>query len=434
LPVAKLPSLLLIFTIKTILKRYRYVSRVSLNHRVLIAFVLCTAIFIAACTKRAVTPKYSYNSTSTTVPDTSKADSTATFNEPTALAVDASGDIFVADYGNNLIREVSAAGTVTTVAGNGTQGSVNAIAANASFNGPTGLCLDASGNIYIADNNNNQVRMISAGNVTTIAGSDSIGAVDGIGANAYFFGPTGIVNDGNGNLYVTDAGNNLIRKVVPSTGQVSTIAGSTNPSFGNGALLSASFNNPSGIAIDGSGNLYVSDMLNNMIREVNLNSQMVTTVAGSNDTTADVNGPDSTALFYYPTGIAVDASGNIFVAEYVTNVIREINTNGTVTTFAGNGQAGWVDSAGTKAEFNGPSGLAIDKSGNLYVADTYNNVIRKITPAGVVSTVAGNGNAGASNGQALSLRRHSGVHLAIKPAFNRKTLDKIFIKKRRRRK
>lgn len=403
------------------------------THR-LFAFILCAMALFAACTKRAVTPKYGYSSGGTTVTDTGKADSSATFNEPTALAIDASGNIYVTDYGNNLIREVSTGGIVSTVAGSGVQGSLNTKVANASFNGPTGLCLDANGNIYIADNNNNQIRMISAGNVTTVAGSDSIGAVDGIGANAYFFGPTGVVCDAGGNLYVTDAGNNLIRKVIPSSGQVSTVAGNANPGSGNGALLSASFNNPGGIAINSSGNLYVADLLNNMIREVNFGSQQVTTIAGNSDTTADVNGPDSTALFYYPTSVVTDATGNIYVAEYVTNVIRKISTNGTVTTFAGSGKAGWVDSTGTTAGFNGPSGLAIDKAGNLYVADTYNNAIRKITPAGLVSTIAGNGQAGSTNGKALGLiKRRNLARVVSKPVnFNRKALDRIFIRRRQK--
>ena len=400
------------------------------SHR-LFTCILCASTFFAACTKRAVTSKYDYNSGGTTVTtDTSKADSSATFNAPTALAVDASGNIYVADYGNNLIREISANGVVTTLAGSGVQGAINTKATNAAFNGPTGLCLDANGNLYIADNNNNQIRMISAGNVTTVAGSDSIGAVDGIGPKAYFFGPMGVVCDAGGNLFVTDAGNNLIRKVVPSTGQVSTVAGNINPGFSNGALLSARFNSPGGIAIDGSGNLYVADLLNNMIREINLGSQQVTTIAGNNDTTTDRNGPDSTALFYYPTSVATDALGNIYVAEYVTNVIRKISANGIVSTFAGSGKAGLIDSTGTAAEFNGPSGLAIDKAGNLYVADTYNNAIRKITPAGVVTTIAGNGKAGAHNGKALSLNQRNLAKIVSRPAsLNRKALDRIFIRR-----
>jgi sugar lactone lactonase YvrE len=399
------------------------------------AYILCAiACLFAACTKRTVQPKYSYNSSGTTVTDTSKADSIASFNEPTAIALDAAGNIYVADYGNNQVREISTAGVVTTLAGSGTAGSLNGMPMNATFNGPTGLSLDASGNVYVADNNNNQIREISrTGAVSTVAGSDSSGAVDGIGANAYFFAPTGIVTDATGNLYVTDAGNDLIRKVIPSSGQVSTVAGNANPGDANGALLSATFNNPSGIAIDGSGNLYVADMLNNMIREINLNTSLVSTLAGAGDTTASINAPDSSASFYYPTGVAIDASGNVYVAEYVSNLIRKIGVNGQVTTFAGSGTAGQADSTGTSATFNGPSGLTIDKSGNLYVADTYNNVIRKITPAGVVSTIAGSGAAGATNGKALSLKRRTLAHVVSRPnSLSRKSLDRIFIKKRKR--
>jgi len=406
------------------------------QHLNIACILLVTACLFTACTKRTVEPHYVYNPTGTTATDTSKTDSVASFNEPTAIALDAAGNIYVADYGNNEIREISTTGVVTTLAGNGTQGSLNGTAKNATFNGPTGLTLDAAGNVYVADNNNNQIREISsAGTVSTIAGSDSSGAVDGIGANAYFFGPTGIVADANANLYVTDAGNELIRKVVPSTGQVTTVAGNVNVGSANGALLSATFNNPGGITIDASGNLYVADMLNGMIREINFGTSMVTTIAGVGDTTESLNGPDSTARFYYPTGVAIDASGNIYVAEYATNLIRKIGTNGMVTTFAGSGAAGQADSTGTSATFNGPSGLAIDKAGNLYVADTYNNVIRKITPAGVVSTIAGSGLAGSTNGKALSLHRRTLVvaHAVIRPnTLSRKSLDKIFIKRRRK--
>jgi secreted PhoX family phosphatase len=170
-----------------------------------------------------------------------------------------------------------------------------------------------------------------------------------------------------------------------------------------------------------------------MIREINLNTSLVSTLAGAGDTTASINAPDSSASFYYPTGVAIDASGNVYVAEYVSNLIRKIGVNGQVTTFAGSGTAGQADSTGTSATFNGPSGLTIDKSGNLYVADTYNNVIRKITPAGVVSTIAGSGAAGATNGKALSLKRRTLAHVVSRPnSLSRKSLDRIFIKKRKR--
>jgi len=387
------------------------------------------ACFFIACTKKTITPittRYNTGGTGNTGSDTSKSDSTASFNAPTALALDAAGNIYVADYGNNLIRKISTAGIVSTIAGNGTQGSLNGKGTASSFNGPTGLAVDASGNIFVADNNNNEIREISAaGLVTTVAGSDSIGAVDGIGSAAYFFGPTGIAIDASGNLLVTDAGNNLIRKVTPA-GAVSTIAGNGSPGSTDGALLSASFNNPTGIALDASGNIYIADMLNSTIREINPGSGLVSTLAGGADTTASINGTGTAASFYFPNSVAVDASGNVYVSENINNLIRKVTQGGVVTTFAGSGTAGQADSTGVKASFNGPSGLAIDATGNIYVADTYNNVIRKITPAGLVSTIAGNGLAGSSNGKALSLKKHiNTLHRVSTNAF-----IGIFVKKR----
>lgn len=389
------------------------------------------ACFFMACTKKTVTPvttAYNTGGTGTTGKDTSKADSTASFNAPTALALDATGNIYVADYGNNLIRKISTTGIISTVAGNGSQGSLNGKGTASSFNGPTGLAVDAAGDIFVADNNNNEIREISAaGLVTTVAGSDSIGAVDGIGSAAYFFGPTGIAIDASGNLLVTDAGNNLVRKVTPA-GTVSTIAGNGTPGSTDGALLSASFNNPTGIAISTSGNIYIADMLNSTIREINIGISLVSTLAGGLDTTASINGTGTAASFYFPNSLAVDASGNVYVSENINNVIRKITPGGVVTTFAGSGKAGQADSTGVKASFNGPTGLAVDAAGNVYVADTYNNVIRKITPAGVVSTIAGSGLTGSSNGKALSLKKRTlsnTLHRASTEA-----LLKMFVKKR----
>jgi len=387
--------------------------------------------FFAACTKKSFTPvTTNYNGGGTTTgSDSTAADSIASFNGPTGVAVDASGNIYVADYGNNEIRKISTTGVVSTLAGNGTQGSINGAGNTATFNGPTSVAVDQSGNIYVADDNNNQIRKItSAGLVSTLAGSDSTGAVDGIGAAAYFFGPSGVACDAQGNVYVADAGNNLIRMVTPA-GSTSTIAGNINAGATNGALLSSSFNNPTGIALDRSGNIYVADMLNNLIRKISGNQ--VTTFAGS-DTSASINGQGTAAGFYFPNSIATDASGNVYVTEYVSDLIRKIDPSGNVTTFAGNGNAGQADSTGTSASFNGPSGIAVDATGNVYVADTYNNVIRKITPAGVVSTIAGSGQAGSINGKAISsLKRKSTNSVStVKKATTNKSLYNILVKKR----
>jgi sugar lactone lactonase YvrE len=402
---------------------------------ILLAVTLC---FAACVNKDFVKTPTSHNyGNGSGGTDTSKNDTLATFNEPTGIALDAAGNIYVADYGNNLIREINTAGVVTTLAGNGNQGALDGLDTASSFNGPTALAVDAAGNVYVADDNNNKVRKISGGMVTTYAGSDSTGLINGPADTSAFFGPTGIVADATGNVYVADAGNNVIR-MVNTADIVSTYAGSTNAAATNGALLSASFNNPTGLAIDAAGNIYVADMLDGMIRKVNAASGMVTTLAGSGDTTASINGTGTGASFYFPNSIAVDASGNLYVTEYITNLIRKVDPNGVVTTFAGSGAAGQADSTGLKASFNGPSGVAVDKAGNVYVADTYNNVIRKITPAGVVTTIAGSGAVGSNNGKALSYKKPTinAVHTAhvIHKVYNtniKHTIYKIFVKKRK---
>jgi sugar lactone lactonase YvrE len=397
-----------------------------------VAFMAIMVCFFTACTKRSALPtstKYDSGGTGSTGKDSTAADSIASFNGPTGVAVDATGNIYVADYGNNEIRKISTTGIVSTLAGNGIQGSINGTGNVATFNGPTSLTVDPSGNIYVADDNNNQIRKITpAGLVSTLAGSDSTGSVDGIGTAAYFFGPSGVACDAQGNVYVADAGNNLIRMVTPA-GSVTTIAGNDNPGATNGAaILAATFNNPTGLTLDKSGNIYVADMLNNLIRKIS--GGQVTTVAGS-DTTASINGQGTAAAFYFPNSIAVDASGNLYVTEYATNLIRKIDQGGNVTTFAGNGNAGQADSTGVAASFNGPSGIAVDANGNVYIADTYNNVIRKITPAGVVSTIAGSGLAGSINGKAVSsLKRKSTNSINAVKKANTKSLFNILVKRR----
>ena len=395
--------------------------------------VLIMIFCFNACTNKGfINPKTStsYGGTGSGK-DTISGDTIASFNQPTGIAVDAAGNIYVSDYGDNLIRKISAAGIVSTIAGNGNQGSLNGLDTASSFNGPTALALDAAGNIYVADDNNNMVRKISTnGMVSTYAGSDSTGLINGPAANSALFGPTGVAVDGSGNVYIADAGNNIIR-MVNTSDVVSTYAGSTNEAATNGPLLSASFNNPTGLAIDGSGNIFVADMLDGMIREISPSTGTVTTLAGSGDTTASVNGTGTAASFYFPNSLAVDASDNIYVTEYATNLIRKVDPTGVVTTFAGNGAAGQADSTGTSASFNGPSGIAVDKSGNLYVADTYNNVIRKITPAGVVSTIAGSGIAGSRNGKAQSLKKPTiNITRRVNVAHAAATY-KVFVKKKR---
>ena len=376
-----------------------------------------SAVLITACTKKDIPPKNHTGTTSTAQDSLNKVDSLPSFDSPTGIALDAAGNIYVADYGNNLIRKISTTGVVSTLAGTGTQGAINATGVLASFNRPTGIAMDAQGNLYVADAGNNLIRKITqAALVTTLAGGDTTGTVNnGQGAAASFFDPLGLAIDGSGNIYVADAGNNLIRKITPD-GTVSTLAGNGNTVTDNGTLSATSFNNPTGVALDGAGNLYVANYLNNNILQVT-SAGAVNAFAGTGDPGA-VNGPANAATFYFPNNVAVDASNNIYVSDGVNNLIRKITPDGTVSTLAGSGAVGAIDSTGTAASFNGPAGLAVDAAGNVYVADANNNLIRKITPAGVVSTIAGNGQPGSKNGQAVAYRNKKALKVSTRSRFN----------------
>jgi sugar lactone lactonase YvrE len=236
------------------------------------------------------------------------------------------------------------------------------------------VAVDPAGNVYVADGANHLIRKIASdGTVTTLAGSGKYGFTDGDPKDARFYFPKGIAVDGSGNVYVADDINNRIRKVTP-TGIVSTIAGSTPGSTdGNGAA--AQFRSPRGIALDASGNLYIADAGNHRIRMIT-STGTVTTIAGNAIGVTD--GPIADAKFNTPAGLAVDGAGNIYVADDENERIRKITPAGTVSTLAGGFLAGFTDGVGGKAQFNSPTGLAIDASGNMYLADRHNHSIRKI--------------------------------------------------------
>jgi streptogramin lyase len=302
--------------------------------------------------------------------------STASFHFPVGVAADASGNVYVADYGNNKIRLVSPAGVVTTLAGSGAQGSADAAGTAASFSSPWAVAVVASGNVYVADKANNKIRMITpAGVVTTLAGSGIKGARDGTGTAASFNNPTGVAVDASGDVYVADYGNNEIR-LITSTGVVTTLAGSGSSGSTDGTGTAASFFGPTGVALDAAGDLYVADTDNDKIRKIS-SAGVVTTLAGSGSKGAtDATG--TAASFYYPSGVAVDATGNVYVADEVNNKIRNVSPTGVVTTLAGTGIAGSTDGTGTAASFDSPAGVAVDTTGNVYVADEVNCKIRKI--------------------------------------------------------
>ena len=293
---------------------------------------------------------------------------------------------------------------VSTLAGNGNRGFADGLGAAASFNMPQGAAVDASGNVYVVDTLNHRIRKVTPGGVvTTFAGTGGEGAVDGPALNASFRYPSGVAVDSSGNVYVADAGTNLIRKVTPG-GMVSTLAGSGTARFADGTGAAASFNYPTGIAVDLGGNLYVADARNNLIRKVTRDG-VVTTLAGivagsiikGKAPNPYQDGTGTTATFNFPVGIAVDAVGDIYVADFNNHRIRKVTPGGVVTTLAGNGTATFADGPGTAAAFNYPYSLAVDAGGNVYVADNGNQRIRKVRPDGLVTTLAGSGAAGYSN-------------------------------------
>ncbi len=452
----------------------------------------------------------------------------ARFTNPTDVKVDASGNIWVADYQNNVIRKITSAGMVTTLAGSaGNAGYANGTGAAALFNNPTGLAIGNGGIVYVADLLNNNIRAITpAGVVSLAAGSvtQATGTTDGTGTNALFNNPETIYIDGTGTGYIVDVVNNTIRKIiltgytidkplpaglsfdvttgiisgavsgafaatsytitayngsgysstiltlssetapnisyapptnnlsvgaafsiiptnsggaVPATiyGQVTTVAGTGSAAYADDQGTAAAFNSPEGITADAAGNLYVADFYNNAIRKIT-SAGAVTTFAGGNGTgfAAPLNGPDGLAFdasgslyiadytdgkilkitstgvvstFYTaaapfgPASMAFDDTGNLIVAAQDLNQILKITPAGAATPIAGNaGNSGFTDGTGTAAFFFNPTGVQVDASGNIIVADYLNNAVRKITPAGVVTTLAGNGptTAGYANG------------------------------------
>lgn len=315
--------------------------------------------------------------------------SSARFWNPQGVAASSSGTVYVADTGNSSIRAVSASYDVSTFAGSPSAGSANGSQLNARFDNPRNVAVDTSSNLYVADTQNNVIRKITPlGMVSILAGTPGIsGSADG--ASALFSGPQGLAVDSSGNVYVADTGNSTIRKVTPE-GAVSTLAGQAgNP--GNADGSSAQFYNPQGVAVDGSGNVYVADTGNHTIRKITAGG-VCSTLAGLTGIFGTFDGTNTGARFNCPSGVAVDGSGNVYVSDYNNNTIRKVTAAGAVTTVAGwPGIWGNAEGSGTNALFFGPSGIGVDGTGNLYVADSGNQTLRKITAAGVVSTVAGLG-------------------------------------------
>jgi sugar lactone lactonase YvrE/plastocyanin len=356
--------------------------------------VTTTMLTVANATSGLNGAQYRYVLTSGGVVSTSNAASLTVvapfFPFPDGIAVDASGNLYISDANANTVQKVNTSGQVSLLAGtNGTAGSADGAGSAARFNQPAGLTLLASGAIVVADAANATLRTIGAdGTVTTLAGqADVRGSADGTGTAATFSQPLDVAHDANGALYVADSMNDVIRKVT-SAGMVTTFAGSagaTGVTDGNGGA--ARFNLPSAVVVDGSGNVFVSDTTNNTIRKITPNGD-VSAFAGLAGVSGSDDGTGIHALFNHPGGLALDGTGNLFLADTGNSTIRKITPAGQVTTFAGApGVAGLEDGTGTNALFNQPKYLTIDTAGNLYVADTGNASIRKVTPDGVVTTL-----------------------------------------------
>jgi trimeric autotransporter adhesin len=465
----------------------------------------------------------------------------AALNYPTAVAVDSAGDLYIADSFNNVIREVSAGtGVITTVAGNGTEGSSGdgGPAPSAALRNPNGVAVDSVGNVYIADTYNGLIREVSAnttfpttaigstsaaqnvlvqlnsaatitgiaaaqsqggqqeytvgtvtgctvngtsssasgtictvpvtfqpgypgnrgmslqvvsnagnsafalngigtgpqvaltpGTMTTVAGNGTMayGGDGGAATSANLVWPYGVAMDSAGNLYIADNGNGAVRKVAAGTGVITTVAGRGGfPGYsGDGGLATNALLQVNGVAVDGAGNLYIADSVDSVIREVSAGTGIITTVAGTGHSGYSGDGGSATsAKLYSPFGIAVDGAGNLYIADTYNQRIRKVFAGtGVITTIAGNGASSYGGDGGLapSAELNYPQAIAVDSVGNLYIADVGNEVIREVSAGtGVITTVAGNNAAGGGysgdGGLATSAQLDSPTAVAVDSA------------------
>jgi len=312
----------------------------------------------------------------------------ARFSDPTGLVSNANGDVFVTDRLNQRIRKISSTGVVTTFAGNGEAGFANSqTGLAAQFEKPSGIAIDSAGNLYIADESNHRIRMITpAGVVSTFAGTGIAGFADGASAAARFLYPTGVAVDTAGNVYVADAGNHRIRKI--TAGNVTTLAGSGSVGFSDGMFVTAQFSSPQSVAVDLDGNVYVADTGNHRVRLID--AEGVYTLAGGGSV-GFANGTGTNAQFSSPRGIAVDQMGVVYVADSGNHRIRRVSPEGVVTTLAGSGLVGHENSPltglypATASQFDSPVGLGLDSTGRLFVAEA--GMIRKIARSATMPTV-----------------------------------------------
>jgi uncharacterized protein (TIGR03437 family) len=344
----------------------------------------------------------------------------AQLNSPSGIAVDSAGNLYIADTNNQSIRKVMF-GVISTVAGSQAPGfsGDNGPAASAQLNGPTAVVVDSAGDLYIADTNNQRIRKVSNGVISTLAGNGTHGysGDNGPAAGAQLDNPCGLAVDSLGGVYIADSSNNRIRKV--SAGVITTVAGNGTPGFSGdaGPATSAHVAYPQGVAVDSAANLYIADTSNNRIRKVS--NGVITTVAGGGASLGD-NGPATSAQLANPQGVALDSAANLYIADTSNSRIRRVS-NGVISTVVGNGTVGFSGDNGpaASAQLANPWGVAVDSAANLYIADYGNNRVRKVS-GGVISTVAGNGTRGFSgdNGPPTSAQLYDPGGLAVDSAGN----------------
>jgi uncharacterized protein (TIGR03437 family) len=315
---------------------------------------------------------------------------------PSAVALDRQGNVYICDTQNHRVRRIAPNGTITAFAGSGALGSSGdgGPAAAAAMNEPLGIAVDAAGNVYIADSRNNRVRIVTPdGKINTFAGTgrDGFGGDNGAAQQASLSSPIGLAVDAAGNLYIADAGNARVRRVTASDGKINTIAGNGFVGFAGdgGAAKDAMLNAPVGVAVDGAGNVYFTDYGNSRVRRVAVSNNTISTIAGTG--TNGYNGDNVNALtaqVNFPFHLAVDAAGDLYVADQANHRIRKITiSSNTITTVAGNGIRGFSGDGGspTAAQLNFPVGVAVDTAGNLFIAE---DRIRRTRPASEIGTAA----------------------------------------------
>ena len=353
----------------------------------------------------------------------------ARLNRPNDVAVDGAGNVFIADLDNYRIRKVDSAGVITTVAGTGVRGysGDGGPAVDAQLWSPSRVAVDGAGNLFFADSGNDRIRKVdSAGVITTVAGTEDRGD-GGPAVNARLYRPSGVAVDGAGNAFIADSFNDRIRKV-DATGTISTVAGTGRTGFGGdgGPAVNARLYRPSGVAVDGVGNVFIADSFNDRIRKVDATGT-ISTVAGTGRTGfgGGDGGPAVQARLSHPNDVAVDGAGNLFIADSFNDRIRKVDATGTISTVAGTGRSGFGGDGGpaVNARLSRPSGVAVDGAGNLFIADMDNNRIRKVDASGTISTVAGTGEGrfggfSGDGGPAVQAQLHGPRGVAVDGAGN----------------